>query len=79
MDVGLVYELKKEGGSCISGYCDLDYATDLDKRRSLTGYVFTIGGNLINWKSNLQHIVALSITEAEYVALIEAIKEAIRL
>ena len=76
MSVGLVYEPKKEGESCISGYCDSDYAADLDKRRSITGYAFTFGGNLVSWKSNLQYIVALSTTEAEYVALTEVIKEA---
>ena len=32
---------------------------------------------MISWKSNLQHIVVLSTTELEYVALIEAMKEAI--
>ncbi|XP_061357835.1 secreted RxLR effector protein 161-like [Gastrolobium bilobum] len=61
----------------IIGYCDSDYAADLDKRRSLTGFVFTMGGNVVSWKCNLQHIVALSTTEAEYVALTEAVKEAI--
>ena len=35
------------------GYCDADFAADLDKRRSLTGYCFTLGGNLISWKSSL--------------------------
>jgi hypothetical protein len=30
------------------GYVDSDYAADLDKRRSLTGYVFTIGGLVYN-------------------------------
>ena len=34
---------------------------------------------MVSWKSNLQHIVALSTTEVEYVALTEAIKEAVRL
>ena len=48
----------------IIGYCDANFATDLDKRRSLTGYCFTLGGNLISWKSSLQHIVALSTIEA---------------
>ena len=28
----------------LTGYVDSDFAVDLDKRRSLTGYVFTIGG-----------------------------------
>lgn len=53
MDVGLVYRSNKEGGNCIEHYYDLDYAVDLDKRRSLIGYVFIIGGNVMSWKSNL--------------------------
>ncbi|KAG8503721.1 hypothetical protein CXB51_001724 [Gossypium anomalum] len=50
---------------------------DLDRRRSLTGYVFTIGGCAISWKATLQITVALSTTEAEYMAITEACKEAI--
>ena len=42
------------------GYVDSDYAGDLDKRRSLTGYVFTIGGCAVSWKASLQATVALS-------------------
>ena len=34
-------------------------------------------GCLINWKANLQHVVALSTTEAEFTAATEAAKEAI--
>ena len=41
----------------------------------MSGYVFTFGENTISWKSSLQHVVALSSTEAEYAALTEAIKE----
>jgi hypothetical protein len=59
------------------GYVDSDYAGDLDKRRSLTGYVFTIGGCAVSWKASLQATVALSTTEAEYMAISEACKEAI--
>nr|XP_015638684.1 uncharacterized protein LOC107281003 [Oryza sativa Japonica Group] len=29
----------------------LDFAGDLDRRRSLTGYVFTVGGCAVSWKS----------------------------
>ncbi|WVZ95731.1 hypothetical protein U9M48_041458, partial [Paspalum notatum var. saurae] len=39
--------------SGLVGYVDSDYAGDLDKRRSLTGYVFTIGGCAC-WKASLQ-------------------------
>ena len=59
------------------GYCDSDFGGDLDKRRSLSGYVFIVGGNIISWKSSLQHIGALSSAEAKYIALIEVVKEAL--
>ncbi|KAE8721388.1 hypothetical protein F3Y22_tig00016106pilonHSYRG00031 [Hibiscus syriacus] len=52
-----------------------DYAGDLDNRRSTTGYVFTLGGGPIYWKSTVQSVVALFTTEAEYMAAAEATKE----
>uniref|UniRef100_A0A1J3I7B7 Retrovirus-related Pol polyprotein from transposon TNT 1-94 n=2 Tax=Noccaea caerulescens TaxID=107243 RepID=A0A1J3I7B7_NOCCA len=61
----------------IEGFCDSDYATDLDKRRSVTGFIFKVWGNTVSWRSNLQSVVALSTTEAEYMALSSAVKEAI--
>ncbi|CAL9233575.1 unnamed protein product [Arabidopsis halleri] len=61
----------------IKGYCDSDHAADLDRRRSITGYLFQVGGNTVSWRSGLQHIVAISTTEAEYMALAEATKEAL--
>ncbi|XP_073138583.1 secreted RxLR effector protein 161-like [Henckelia pumila] len=59
----------------VVGYCDLDYASDLDKRRSISSYVFTVDGNVVIWKSNLQNVLALSTTEAGYISHIEAVKE----
>ncbi|KAH9752645.1 hypothetical protein KPL71_014775 [Citrus sinensis] len=61
----------------VAGFVDSDYAADKDRRRSITGFVFTICGGAISWKSSLQSVVALSTTEAEYIALTEAVKEAI--
>ncbi|KAG8486285.1 hypothetical protein CXB51_019701 [Gossypium anomalum] len=58
-------------------YVDADFAEDLDRRRSLTGYIFTIRGCVISWKATLQTTVALSTTEAEYMAITKACKEAI--
>jgi len=61
----------------VTGYCDADFAADPDRRRSITGMVFTLGGNTISWKSGLQRVVALSTTESEYMSLTEAVKEAV--
>ncbi|KAG8503399.1 hypothetical protein CXB51_001318 [Gossypium anomalum] len=73
-DVCLQFGRTKDG---VIGYVDADFAGDLDRRRSLTGYVFTIGGCAISWKATLQTTVALSTTEVEYMAITEACKEAI--
>ncbi|XP_073152743.1 secreted RxLR effector protein 161-like [Henckelia pumila] len=75
--LNLIYSGIKQSTCGVIGYCDSDYAADLDKRRSLTGYIFTVGGNVVSWKSSLQHVVALSTTEAEYISLTEAVKEAL--
>lgn len=56
---------------------DSEYVDDLDKKRSLTNYVFMINMCLITWKATLQHVVALSTIEAEYTATTEAVKEAL--
>ncbi|CAH9143473.1 unnamed protein product [Cuscuta epithymum] len=58
------------------GHVDADLASnDSDGSRSTTRYVFTFGGTAVSWLSQLQKIVALSTTEAEYVAITEASKE----
>jgi hypothetical protein len=74
-DVGLIYGSDTE--CLVTGYSDSDYAGDVDTRRSMTGYVFTLGGSVVSWKATLQPTVTLSTTEAEYMALTEAAKEGI--
>lgn len=56
---------------------DSDFGGNLDMRRSPTCYIFTIGGCGISWKTSLQATVTLSTTEAEYMVISEACKEAI--
>ncbi|KAE8707872.1 hypothetical protein F3Y22_tig00110372pilonHSYRG00231 [Hibiscus syriacus] len=77
VDVGLVFEQDEALGQCMVGYVDSDYAGDLDKRRSTTGYLFTLAKAPVSWKSTIQYTVALSTTEAEYMAVSEAVKETI--
>ena len=37
----------------VAGFVDSDYASDKDRRRSITGFVFTMCGGAISWKSSL--------------------------
>ena len=53
------------------------FATNsVDTKKSFTGYVFTEFGTAIKLKGNLQKDVALSTTEAEYIAMTEAVNKA---
>jgi len=51
------------------GWVDSDYATNKDTRRSVSGFVMTVGGALVSWVSRTQKSITLSSTEAEFVAL----------
>jgi hypothetical protein len=75
-DYGITFVRQKSNLSVV-GYVDADYAGDLDDKRSTTGYVFTLAGGPICWKSMIQSTVAMSTTEAEYMAAAEATKEAL--
>ena len=48
---------------------------DVTERKSTSGYTFTVCGGLVSWRSKRQEIVALSSTEAEYIALSLAAQE----
>ena len=63
------------GKPILVGYTDSDMAGDVDNRRSTSGYLMTFSGGAVSWQSRLQKCVALSTTEAEYIAAAEACKE----
>ena len=65
------------GCELVCGYVDSDFAGDLDKRSLTSRYAFTLEGGAISRMSKLQNIVALSTTEAEYVAASHDCKEAV--
>ncbi|KAJ9506890.1 hypothetical protein QJQ45_002417 [Haematococcus lacustris] len=70
------YGLAFGGAEGLVGFCDADFAGDLDTRRSTTGFVFTMHGAAVSWSSRRQPTVAVSTTEAEYMAASAAAKEA---
>jgi hypothetical protein len=58
------------------GYTDADWASQ-EHRHSFSAYAFQIDGGAISWSCQKQSIVALSSTEAEFIALAHATKEAL--
>ena len=59
----------------IEGYCDSNWASCVDDRKSTSRYCMFVGGNLISWKSKKQSVVARSTTEAKYRAITIGVAE----
>ena len=74
--MGLTYQSDRKP---ITGYVDADWGGCIEDRQSHTGYIFLLNGSSISWDSRKQWTVALSTTEAEYMAMSECAKEAIYL
>ncbi|KAJ0520496.1 putative RNA-directed DNA polymerase [Helianthus annuus] len=61
--------LPKEGGMSLLSYCDADWLGCPMSRKSRTGYLLSLGGAPISWKSKKQSVVSRSSAEAEYRAM----------
>ena len=60
---------------CVCACVDSDFASDMDTRKSMTGYLMSLNGGPISWKSSRQGGVTLSSCEAEFVAASQAGQE----
>ena len=67
-DKSIVYTRSNSDANVLWGWVDADWAGDTETRRSHTGYVLMLNGGAISWKSRRQDSVALSTSEAEYMA-----------
>ncbi|KAL0404280.1 UNVERIFIED_CONTAM: Retrovirus-related Pol polyprotein from transposon TNT 1-94 [Sesamum radiatum] len=73
-DLFLIYG----GGELIlEGYSDASFQSDDDDAKSQSSFVFKLNGGVVAWKSSKQDTTADSTTEAEYIAVSEAVKEAV--
>ncbi|GKB74704.1 retrovirus-related pol polyprotein from transposon TNT 1-94, partial [Tanacetum coccineum] len=72
-DYGLHYDRHP---AIIEGYSDANWISDIKDSRSTSGYVFTLGGAAISWKSSKQTVIAKSTMESEFIALDKCGEEA---
>ena len=68
----LMLPYKRSDSLHIEGYSDLDFTGDVDDRKFTSGYVFTLTGGAISWKSSKQTVTASSTMYVEFVACYEA-------
>ena len=71
----MVFDGSHDAG--LIAYTDSDWAADVIKRRSITGYFFKLAKGIFSWQSRAQKTVAHSSTEAEYMALSDTSRQAV--
>ncbi|XP_034695665.1 uncharacterized mitochondrial protein AtMg00810-like [Vitis riparia] len=59
------------------GFSDSDWAGCVDDMRSTSGYCFSFGSGVFSWSSRKQEVVAQSTAEAEYIAAVAAVNQAL--
>jgi hypothetical protein len=74
-DLMLTY--RKSENLEVVGYSDSDLAGCVDDKKSTSGYIFTLAGGAISWKSSKQRVTASLTMQAEYAACYEATGQAI--
>src|SRR5208283_1251250 len=75
LNCGLTYH--PSNNPFLAIYSDASYASSLSNRRSFTGITSFYGDNLISWASQKQQVIAVSSTEAEYIAVASAAQQLI--
>jgi hypothetical protein len=75
VDMGLTYRRGKQNVCKVTAYCDSDWAEDQMDRKSTSGYLVHVNGNLVLWGSKKQTTVSLSSSEAEYKAMSAVLEE----
>lgn len=75
LDYELFFDNKDQ--TKLIGFADSDWAGDVTDRKSTTGFMFKVFGGTVCWSTRKRSTVAVSSTEAEYIALAEAAREGV--
>ncbi|XP_016207229.1 uncharacterized protein LOC107647687 [Arachis ipaensis] len=68
---------QKSDESRIYALTDSDWGSDVDDRKSTSGFCVFYGPNLVSWSSRKQHVISRSSTEAEYIGIAAGLAEVI--
>ena len=70
LDFGITYSGRSNGElNKVKAYCDADWGSNVDDRRSVSGIMIIMNGGPVVFKAKYQRTAALSSAEAEYMAL----------
>lgn len=73
MNFGLMYDTSPP---VLEGYSDANWIPESNETKSISGYIFTLGGGVVSQKSSKQTCITRSTTESELIALEKACTEA---
>lgn len=73
----VLQDYEKETNFKLDLICDSDWAGDIKDRKSQSGNIIMLNGNIIDWSSRKQNAISGSSTESEYIAMSEGLKDAL--
>lgn len=74
-DPTLGIQLSNSSDCTVKAYCDSDWASCPDSRKTMSGYLILLGDSLIGWKSKKQETVSLSSAKAVYRSIRKVVEE----
>ncbi|XP_015161038.1 uncharacterized mitochondrial protein AtMg00810-like [Solanum tuberosum] len=74
---GLGILMSSTGSNSLKVFCDTDWGSCINSRRSITRYLVKFGDSPISWKSKKQSTVSRSSAEAEYRAMASTVAEVV--
>jgi hypothetical protein len=78
-DYQLFYQHGSDSETILHSFVDADWGSNINDRKSTSGYAFMLAGGAISWSSKKQTSVALSSTKAKYIARTHSAKEVVQL
>lgn len=78
-DMGLLLTRSGRRDFSVQIICDADWASNRVDRKSMSGGLTMVNGNIVNWTSKKQSTVALSLTEAEVYAMTVTVTDVLKI